>query len=244
MSRPRALVAAAARAAAAPDAVEILPSILSADFAHLADDIDAVRAAGIRTVQVDVMDGVFVPNISVGLPVVAALKALGTIRLDVHLMITAPERYIDAFVDAGADVLTVHAEATPHLHRALEAIRARGVQAGAAVNPATPTAAIEDVLEVVDVALVMTVNPGFGGQRFIRLCLPKIARLHALARERGLSTVVQVDGGIDASTIGSAVAAGARQCVAGSAVYGAGVPVAEAVARLRRAAAAGLDQAT
>ena len=243
MSQSRALDDAAARAAVAPDAVEILPSILSADFAHLADDIDAVRAAGIRTVQVDVMDGVFVPNISVGLPVVAALKALGTIRLDVHLMITAPERYIDAFVDAGADVLTVHTEATPHLHRALEAIRARGALAGAAVNPATPTAAIEDVLEIVDVALVMTVNPGFGGQRFIRLCLPKIARLHRLARERGLATVVQVDGGIDATTIGAAVAAGARQCVAGSAVYSAGVPVAEAVARLRRAAADGLAQA-
>lgn len=224
-------------------AVELIPSILAADFARLADAIDAVRAAGIRTVQVDVMDGVFVPNISVGLPVVAALKALGGIRLDVHLMIVQPERYVQAFIDAGADVLTVHAEATPHLHRALEAIRAGGAAAGAALNPATPTAQIEDVLELVDVALVMTVNPGFGGQRFIRLCLPKIARLHALADQRGLSTVVQADGGIDTATIGPAVAAGARQCVAGSAVYGAGVPVAEAVARLNAAAAAALPSA-
>ncbi|MEO8082739.1 MAG: ribulose-phosphate 3-epimerase [Ardenticatenales bacterium] len=223
-------------------AVEIIPSILSADFARLADAIDAVRAAGIRTVQVDVMDGVFVPNISVGLPVVAALKALGGIRLDVHLMIIQPERYVQAFIDAGADVLTVHSEATSHLHRALETIRAAGVKAGAALNPATPTAHIEGVLELVDVALVMTVNPGFGGQRFIRLCLPKVERLSALARERGLGTVVQVDGGINALTIGLAVAAGARQCVAGSAVYGAGVPVAEAVARLNAAAAAALPK--
>lgn len=228
-------------APAAADAVEILPSILSADFARLADDIAAVTAAGIRTVQVDVMDGMFVPNISVGLPVVAALKRLGGVRLDVHLMIAAPERYIDAFVDAGADVVTVHAEATPHLHRALEAIRGRGARAGAAINPATPTAAIEDVLALVDVALVMTVNPGFGGQRFIDLCLPKVRRLRERIAAGGHATVIQVDGGIDAATIGPAVRAGARQCVAGSAVYGAGVPVATAVARLRAAAAAALD---
>jgi len=225
---------------AAADAVEVIPSILSADFARLADDIAAVTAAGIRTVQVDVMDGVFVPNISVGLPVVAALKRLGGVRLDVHLMITAPERYIDAFVDAGADVVTVHAEATPHLHRALEAIRSRGAQAGAAINPATPAAAIEDVLELLDVALVMTVNPGFGGQRFIELCLPKVRRLREHIAAGGHATIIQVDGGIDAVTIGPAVRAGARQCVAGSAVYGAGVPVATAVERLRAAAAAAI----
>ncbi len=224
--------------------VEIVPSILSADFARLADDVEAVAAAGVQTVQVDVMDGHFVPNLSVGLPVVAALRRLGRVRLDVHLMIASPERYLDAFVDAGADVVTVHAEATPHLHRALEAVRARGVLAGAAINPATPTGQIEGVLELVDVALVMTVNPGFGGQRFIPLCLPKIRRLAAVITERGLDTAIQVDGGIDATTIGPAVAAGARQCVAGSAVYGAGVPPAIAVARLRAAADAALAGAS
>jgi len=219
-----------------PASIEIIPSILSADFACLRDDVMAARAAGITKVQVDVMDGHFVPNISVGVPVVEALKRSTDMLLDVHLMIASPDRYLDAFAAAGADVLTVHAEATPHLHRAIEHIHALGVQAGAALNPATPLAALEEILPDLDVALVMTVNPGFGGQAFIRSMLPKIARLRAWVDREGYRAAVQVDGGIAVDTAGDVVAAGATQLVAGSAVFAAGVPVAEAVARLRRAA--------
>jgi len=217
------------------DNVEILPSVLSADFARLGAHVDEALAAGVRTVQVDVMDGRFVPNITVGLPVVRALRRATTARLDVHLMIAEPERYLEDFAAAGADVLTVHAEATPHLHRALARTRELGVAAGAAINPATPSAALEEVLELIDVALVMTVNPGFGGQAFIPGALSKVRRLAGLFEARGLDGVVQVDGGISCKTIGAAVAAGARQCVAGSAVFAAGKPVAEALADLRAA---------
>lgn len=215
--------------------VEILPSVLSADFARLGDHVDEALAAGVRTVQVDVMDGRFVPNITIGLPIVRALRRSTKARLDVHLMIVEPERYIEDFVAAGADVLTVHAEATPHLHRTLARIRELGAEAGAAINPATPTAALEEVLELIDVALVMTVNPGFGGQAFIPAALGKVRRLKDCFEERGLPGIVQVDGGIGPATIGAAVAAGARQCVAGSAVFAAGKPVAEALADLHAA---------
>ena len=217
-----------------PD-VEILPSVLSADFARLGAHVDEALAAGIETVQVDVMDGRFVPNITVGLPIVRALRASTEARLDVHLMIEEPERYLEDFAAAGADVLTVHAEATPHLHRALAYIRELGVAAGAAINPSTPVSAIGEVLELVDVALVMTVNPGFGGQAFIPSALSKVRALSEAFSVRGLSGVVQVDGGISTATIRQAVEAGARQCVAGSAVFAAGVSVADAVAALRAA---------
>lgn len=215
--------------------VEIVPSILAADFANLERDVLAATAAGVRTVQVDVMDGRFVPNISVGLPVVRALKARTPARLDVHLMIVEPERWIEPFAEAGASVITVHAEATPHLHRALEAIRAAGVQAGAAINPGTPAGALAEVLPLLDVAVVMSVDPGFGGQRFIDAVLPKITHLADALDAVGKGGLVQVDGGIDATTIGRAVAAGARQCVAGSAVFGAGMSVEAALRALRAA---------
>jgi ribulose-phosphate 3-epimerase len=216
---------------------EIIPSILSADFGRLEQEVQAAAEAGVAKVQVDVMDGRFVPNISVGLPVVRALAPLD-VALDVHLMIEQPERYIDAFADAGADVLTVHVEATPHIHRAVEAIRRLGVAAGAAVNPGTPLVALEEVLADLDVALVMTVDPGFGGQPFIRAMLPKIARLRQMIELGGYRAAIQVDGGIDEDTVGPAARAGATQLVAGSAVFGAGMAVREAVARLRAAAAA------
>lgn len=215
---------------------EIIPSILSADFANLERDVRAATDAGIRTVQIDVMDGRFVPNISVGLPVVKALKNCSDAALDVHLMIVEPERWIEPFAEAGADVITIHVEASVHLHRALERIRSLGVRAGAAINPATPAAALSEVLPLLDVALVMSVNPGFGGQRFIDSVLPKITALRAALADVGNGGVVQVDGGIDATTIGRAVAAGAMQCVAGSAVFAAGVPVADAIRALREAA--------
>lgn len=215
---------------------EIIPSILSADFANLERDVRAATDAGIKTVQIDVMDGRFVPNISVGLPVVKALKDCSDAALDVHLMIVEPERWIESFAEAGADVITIHVEASVHLHRALERIRSLGVRAGAAINPATPAAALSEVLPLLDVALVMSVDPGFGGQRFIDSVLPKITALQAALADVGNGGVVQVDGGIDATTIGRAVAAGAMQCVAGSAVFSAGLPVAEAIRALREAA--------
>lgn len=218
-------------------AVEIIPSILSADFGRLAASVDEALAAGIQTVQVDVMDGHFVPNISVGLPVVEALKRTTAARLDVHLMIDRPERFVDAFADAGADVLTVHVEACGHLHRTVEHIRSRGLQAGVALNPATPLGMLEEILPCADLVLIMTVNPGFGGQRFIRSMLPKIARLRGWMARDGYAAPIQVDGGIAPDTTGAVVAAGATQLVAGSAVFAAGVPVAEAVRRLREAAA-------
>lgn len=215
---------------------EILPSILAADFTQLGRDVAAAADAGIRTIQVDVMDGRFVPNISVGLPVVRALKRQGAARLDVHLMIEEPERWIEPFAEAGADVLTIHAEATPHLHRGLQRIRDLGLQAGGAINPATPAAALEEVLELLDVALVMTVNPGFGGQAFLPGPLAKVERLAGLFARRGLPGLVQVDGGIGPSTIRAAADAGARQLVAGSAVFGGGVAeVASRVEALRAA---------
>jgi len=220
---------------AARRALEIIPSILAADFANLGADVAAAVAAGIHTVQVDVMDGRFVPNISVGVPVVAALKAASSARLDVHLMIEEPERYLEAFAAAGADVLTVHVEATRHVHRALQRVRELGVLAGAAINPGTPPDALGAVLERIDVALIMTVNPGFGGQRFIPEALHSVRTVAEWLAARGLPAAVQVDGGIDAQTIGPAAVAGATQFVAGSSVFQAGVPIGTAIDRLRAA---------
>lgn len=216
--------------------VEIVPSVLSADFGHLVDDVQAALAAGVTKIQIDVMDGWFVPNISVGLPVVRALDRAVGACLDVHLMIERPERFVDAFVQAGADVVTVHVESTVHLHRTIHRVRELGAQAGAAVNPATPVAALDEILPDLDVALVMTVDPGFGGQAFIPRTLAKVRALRARIDALGLATAIQVDGGIDVTTAPAVVAAGATQLVAGSAVFAAGVPIGEAVARLRRAA--------
>lgn len=221
--------------------VHIIPSLLSADFTRLGSQVEEVVQAGATTVQIDVMDGHFVPNLSMGVPVVASLRRAVDITLDVHLMIEEPERYVDAFVDAGADVLTVHAEATRHLQGTLARIRARGVLCGAALNPATPIAALEEVLCELDLVLVMTINPGFGGQTLIPSTLDKVARLHSTIRARGLDVPIQVDGGINTRTAGAAAAAGATQLVAGSAVFGAATTVAEAFRALDREANAVTD---
>ncbi|MBW1810177.1 MAG: ribulose-phosphate 3-epimerase [Deltaproteobacteria bacterium] len=199
----------------------ISPSILSADMAHLASDVGLIEKAGADWVHVDVMDGRFVPNITIGIPVVKALKKHTRMPLDVHLMIVEPEQYVEDFVKAGADWLTVQAESTYHLYRTLQVIRDLGAKAGVALNPATPISAIEHVLEEVDMVLVMTVEPGFGGQKFIPAMLPKIKTLAELIKQRQLPVDIQVDGGINKSTIGEAARAGAKIFVAGTAVFGA-----------------------
>ncbi len=199
--------------------VQIAPSILSADFARLGDEIRAVEAAGADLIHVDVMDGRFVPNITIGPLVVKAVRPVTELPLDVHLMIAEPDRYLEAFAGAGADIITVHVEACTHLHRSIQAIKALGVKAGAVLNPATPLESIEYVLEDLDMVLIMSVNPGFGGQKFIPSALRKIARLREMIDGAGLDVVIEVDGGVNVSTIRDVAAAGADICVAGSAVF-------------------------
>lgn len=218
-------------------AVKIAPSVLSADFARLGDEVRAVADAGADWIHVDVMDGHFVPNITMGPAVTRAIRGVTELPLDVHLMIEDPDRYVDAFAKAGASVITVHAEAATHLHRTVQRIRELGVRAGVALNPATPVEALTEVLPHVDLVLVMTVNPGFGGQSFIPGSERKVARARALIDQLAEGRVeLEVDGGIDADTIGRVVAAGATVAVAGSAVYGAAEGVAASIGRLRRAA--------
>lgn len=196
------------------------PSVLSADFARLGEQVNAAASAGADWIQIDVMDGMFVPNISVGLPVVAALRQAVGLTLDCHLMIIQPERYIDEFVKAGANHITVHAEATMHLHRAIQRIKELGVTAGVALNPATPLTALDEILPYLDLVLVMSVNPGFGGQKYIPASTGKIARLRSLLDERGLGHVhVQVDGGVKAENVREVALAGATNIVAGSAIF-------------------------
>ena len=197
----------------------VAPSILSADFGRLAEEVQAVCAAGADWIHVDVMDGHFVPNLTIGPAVVQALKRASSVPLDVHLMITEPERHIAAFAGAGADVLTVHAEACPHLHRTLQEIRDLGVRAGVAFNPATSLDGLEHVLELADLVLVMSVNPGFGGQRFIPAVVKKIAAARRAADSAGHAVDVEVDGGITAQTAATAAGAGANVLVAGTAVF-------------------------
>ncbi len=197
-------------------AVKISPSILAADFASLGTEIAAVSSADY--VHVDVMDGHFVPNITIGPPVVRAIKRFSTLPLDVHLMIDPPEPYLEAFASAGADIITVHAEVCPHLHRTLAAIRELGVRAGVSLNPSTPIDVVQHVLDQMDLLLVMTVNPGFGGQRFIDAMVPKIAAARAMIGDRPIE--LEVDGGITVHTAPVVIAAGANVLVAGSAVFG------------------------
>ncbi len=210
---------------------EIAPSILSADFTRLADEISAVKAGGAGILHVDVMDGHFVPNITIGLPVVRSIRAVTGMTIDTHLMIADPGRWAVKFVEAGADMVSVHVEADDHLHRTLAAIREAGAEAGAAINPATPLAALEEALPYADFVLLMSVNPGFGGQKFIPTSLDKLRRLRGMIEQRGLKTKIEIDGGIDASNISKVVDAGAEIIVAGSAVFGGGQPT-EAVKEL------------
>jgi ribulose-phosphate 3-epimerase len=199
--------------------VLIAPSILSADFAALGDAVAAVQRGGADLIHVDVMDGHFVPNITIGVPVVKSLRRIARVPLDVHLMIEDPDRYLDAFADAGAAMISVHAEVLPHLHRTVHAIKARGVKAGVVINPATPVAALSDIAADVDYVLVMSVNPGFGGQTFIPRSESKVRDVRALLDAAGNEAAVEIDGGIDLHNVARVVAAGARMIVAGSAVF-------------------------
>ncbi len=204
--------------------VELAPSILSADFAHLADNVQAVVEGGATVLHVDVMDGHFVPNITIGPPVVASLRKVTRLPLDVHLMIENPDRFIPAFVDAGADWISVHQEACVHLHRTLELITSHGCRAGVVINPATPPETLEEVLGMVDHVLVMSVNPGFGGQKFIPFVLDKVRRLVTMRTAANAGFRIEIDGGIGPDTIAQAVRAGVEILVAGNAVYGEGNP--------------------
>jgi ribulose-phosphate 3-epimerase len=203
---------------------EIAPSILSADFTRLADEIAAVESGGAKVLHVDVMDGHFVPNITIGLPVVKSLRKATKLTIDTHLMIEEPSRYAVKFVEAGADMVSVHVEADVHLQRTLVAIREAGAKAGIAINPGTPLSSLEEALPYADFVLLMSVNPGFGGQSFIPTSLDKLRRLRRMIEDRGLETRIEIDGGIDADNIAEVVSAGAEIIVAGSAVYGQGNP--------------------
>jgi len=204
--------------------IELAPSILSADFAHLADQIQAVAEGGATVLHVDVMDGHFVPNITIGPPVVASLRKVTNLPLDCHLMIESPDQYIPAFVDAGADWISVHQEACIHLNRTLELIHSHGVKPGVVINPATPVGTLEEVLDLVHHVLVMSVNPGFGGQKFIRSSLDKVRKLALMRTARNESFRIEIDGGIATDTIADAVRAGVEVLVAGNAVFGKGSP--------------------
>ncbi len=213
--------------------IAIEPSILSADYARLEEQAREAETAGVEGIQVDVMDGQFVPNITFGPGIVRALRNVVNVTLDVHLMIVEPERYLKEFADAGADRLFVHQEACIHLHRVLQTIRELGIEAGVAINPATPLNVLEEVLELADIIQVMTVNPGFGGQEFIQSQLSKISHLRQILDERGYRTPIAVDGGIDTTTAPLVVKAGATVLVAGSSIYNEKGTVAQNVAALR-----------
>jgi ribulose-phosphate 3-epimerase len=214
----------------------VAPSILSADFARLGEEVAAVERAGADWLHVDVMDGRFVPNLTIGPPVVKALRRVTKLPLDVHLMIVEPEKYIDAFAEAGADTIIIHVEACPHLHRALCHIRSLKKRAGVVMNPSTPEEAIRYVLDVCDQVLVMSVNPGFGGQTFLHSQLPKVRAVRRMIDDAKLPIALEIDGGITAETAPQAVAAGARVLVAGNAVFGE-KDYAEAIAALRAGSA-------
>ncbi len=198
----------------------IAPSILSADFSCLGEEVKSVEKAGAHLLHLDIMDGLFVPNLTFGPLVISALRPHTSLPFDVHLMIIHPERYIKDFAEAGADLICIHAEATPHLHRAITQIKEQEKLAGVSLNPHTPLEVLDYVLDLLDFVLIMTVNPGFGGQKFIPQCLPKIERLKNILIKRGLPTLIEVDGGINSKTALSVLQAGADILVAGSAIFG------------------------
>ena len=214
--------------------IDIAPSILSADFSRLGEEIESVKRGGATILHVDVMDGHFVPNLTVGLPVVKSLAEATDLPIDAHLMISEPGRYAQQFVEAGANMVSVHVEADAHLHRTLNAIKTAGAQAGVVINPATPVASLVEALPYADYVLVMSVNPGFGGQKFIKTSIDKLRQLRQMIEERQLNVRIEIDGGIDLENIGSVVAAGAEIIVAGSAIFGAKSPE-NAVRDLREA---------
>lgn len=221
------------------NSLRIAPSILSADFTRLGDEIAAVEKAGADLVHVDVMDGHFVPNLTIGPPLVAAIRRVTKLPLDVHLMMTNPDAFIGEFAKAGADYLTVHVETCPHLHRTIQAIKETGVKAGVTLNPATPLSSVEAILSDIDLLLMMSVNPGFGGQQFIPGVLDKIRRAHTMIHKTKRAILLEVDGGVKADNAGEIVKAGANILVAGSAIFGApNHDYREAIAQLR---AAGMD---
>ncbi len=222
--------------------IELAPSILSADFARLADQIQAATEGGASVIHLDVMDGHFVPNLTIGPPVVASIRKHTNLPLDCHLMIEHPDEFIPAFVDAGANWISVHQESTRHLNRTLELIRSHGADVGVVINPATPVETLSEVLDLVDYVLVMSVNPGFGGQKFIRGSLHKIANLARIRQARGLDYRIEVDGGVSLETVGDVVRAGAEILVAGNAVFGKGDPKKQAEQLLKAAVEASLQK--
>ncbi len=213
--------------------IQISPSILSADFTRLAEEVRAVERAGADRIHIDVMDGRFVPNISMGPFIVEAIDSLTDLPLEAHLMIEEPDRYVGVFIDAGADVIIVHQENTPHLHRVVQSVRERGIQAGVALNPATPAHVLDEIIDELDLVLVMSVNPGFSGQRFIDSVLPKIRQVRGTISDRGLECDLEVDGGVNADTAPDAVSAGVNILVAATAVFKHPDGVADGIRMLR-----------
>jgi ribulose-phosphate 3-epimerase len=213
--------------------IKIAPSILSADYAHLGEAVTEAASAGADYIHIDIMDGHYVPPITIGAQTVAALRSRTDLPLDVHLMIEAPERQIDQFAQAGSDIITVHPEACTHVHRTLQQIKDLGIKAGVALNPGTPVTVLEEIMSDVDLILVMTVNPGFGGQKFIESMCDKIKRVRAELDRKGLTAELEVDGGINTTNTARVVEAGARVLVAGAAVFAAGIPVKEALEKIR-----------
>jgi len=213
--------------------VKLAPSILSADFARLGEQVDEATRAGADYIHVDVMDGHFVPNISIGAAVVASIRSWTSLPLDVHLMIEHPECYISDFVAAGADILTVHIEACPHIHRTIESIKAKGVRAGVSLSPATPLSFIEEIIPYADLVLIMSVNPGFGGQPFIPEALPKIARLREMLDDKSIDAELEVDGGITVDNAPSVVKAGGRVLVVGASIFKAAEGISWALQKMK-----------
>jgi ribulose-phosphate 3-epimerase len=222
--------------------IELAPSILSADFAHLADQVRSATEGGAAVIHVDIMDGHFVPNLTIGPPVVKSLRKATELPLDCHLMIENPDEFIPVFIEAGADWVSVHQEATRHLNRTLHLIRSHGAQAGVVINPATPVDALTEVLDIVDYVLVMSVNPGFGAQKFLPNSLHKMRKLAQIRAQRGLNYRIEVDGGIALDTVAEVVRAGAEILVAGNAVFGNGDPKTNAQRLLKAATEATLQK--